>query len=69
MGELNVIDVYNKIKEIKDSRKRDKNKTISIDYLAQELKADKKVIEGYVNALRILELVDSSDNENVDVLE
>ena len=68
MGELNVLDVYNKIKEIKDSRKRDKNKTISIDYIAQELKTDKEVIEGYVNALRILELVDSPDNENVNLL-
>ena len=57
MGELNVLDVYRKIKEIRDDRNNDKKKPISIDDIAQELNGNKGIIEEYVTALTILEFV------------
>ena len=68
MGKLDVLDVYNKIKEIRDSRKTDEKKSITIDRIAQELNGNKEIIKEYVTALTILELVEFTDNENIDLI-
>jgi len=65
MEKIDVLDVYNKIKEIRDSRKNDKKKFITIDRIAQELNGNKEIIKEYVTALTILELVEFTDNENI----
>ena len=56
MRTVEVGDVYQKIKEI-SNRNMDSNKPISIDAISSELDANKKIIQEYVNALTILELI------------
>ncbi len=57
MVELNVMDVYNKIKEIRKSRKIDKQNPISIESIVQAVDGDKEIVEEYIRALTILELI------------
>ena len=68
MAKFDVLDVYNKIKEIRNSRNIDKKKSITIDRIAQELNGNKEIIKEYVTALTILELVEFTDNENIDLI-
>jgi hypothetical protein len=68
MGELDVLDVYRKIKEIRDTRKSDKEKQVSIDEITRALDADKAIITEYITALTILEFVAPTGNGNIILL-
>ena len=60
MNTVGVMDVYRKIKEI-NSKGIDDIRSVSIDNLAQELNGSKEIIQEYVAALTILELVKPSE--------
>ena len=60
MNTVGVMDVYRKIKEI-NSKGNDDIRSVSIDNLAQELNGSKEIIQEYVAALTILELVKPSE--------
>jgi hypothetical protein len=65
MGELDVLDVYRKIKEIKDARRGDHKQSISIDEIVQELDGSKEIINEYITALTILEFVAPADKGHI----
>lgn len=65
MAELNVMDVYRKIKEIRESRKIDKQNPISIDSIVQAVDGNKDTIDVYIRALVILELIETIDKEHI----
>jgi len=55
------MEVYRKIKEIKDSRRGDVKQLISIDEIVQKLDGNKEIIKEYIAALTILEFVEPAD--------
>ncbi len=61
MRTLDVMGVYNKIKEI-SHRNKERNNPVSIDSLAHELNSNKEMIQQYVVALSILEFIQLTDN-------
>jgi len=59
---LDVLAVYRKILEIKNARKGDE-KPISVNEIAQQFDGRNELVEEYINALTILELIEPMDNE------